>query len=165
MLGGAIPDGGPSAESLLTDKGRRLLQAGREGCARDMVVLARQQDIDATNAFAADVPRLLALLTPVTDMTPVKMPAPVFLGTGLADRTLPPMRQYAAAMALCAAGNPLVWKTYPGITHGGGVNMAFDDELAFVQAALAGRPMASNCGALVQPGPPEQARAGVPFND
>src|SRR5206468_3226971 len=83
------------------------------------------------------------------------------LGTGLADRTIPPQHQYAAAAALCAAGNPLVWKTYPGITHNGGVNVAFDDELRFVRSALANQPIASSCGSLVAPGAPQAATAGI----
>ena len=52
---------------------------------------------------------------------------------------MPPRRQYAAAAALCAAGSPLLWKSYPGITHNGIVNAAFDDELHFVRGVLAKR--------------------------
>jgi hypothetical protein len=76
------------------------------------------------------------MLKPVTDMPLARFPAPLFLATGLADRTLSPYHQYAAVAALCAAGNPLEWKTYAGITHNGIVNTAFADELTFVQGCL-----------------------------
>lgn len=89
----------------------------------------------------------------------------LFLGTGLADRTIRPLWQYAAAAALCAAGTPLVWKTYSGITHNGGVNAAFDVELRFVRSVLANKPVASSCNNLVAPGATQAAAAGIPFND
>jgi predicted esterase len=104
-------------------------------------------------------------MLPATEMSMVRMPAPLFLGTGLADRTIPPQHQYAAAAALCAAGNPLTWKTYPGITHNGGVNAAFDDALSFVRSALSGRLITSNCDRLVKPDAPQPASPGVRFND
>lgn len=165
MLGGAIPDGGPSVDSLISEKGKRLLLAAREGCNEEMRRVAQQDGVDTTNAFSRDYDKVLALMTRGPDMTPVRMPAPLFLGTGLADRTIPPQRQYAAAAALCAAGNPLVWKAYEGITHNGIVNAAFQSELAFVRNVLAGRQNESNCQQLSAPGVPGPALAGIPFND
>src|SRR5207302_3284920 len=132
----------------------------RERCGDEIRAYEQQHGLDMTNAFTVDAAKLSSLMLPATDMSLVRMPAPVFLGTGLADRTIPPRRQYAAAAALCAAGNPLVWKTYPGITHNGGVHAAFDDELSFVRGALSGRPMASNCDRLVAPGAPQPATTG-----
>ena len=104
-------------------------------------------------------------LLPVTDMSMARMPAPVSLGTGLADRTVPPRRQYGAAAALCAAGSPLVWKTYAGITHNGIVNTAFDDELRFVRRVLANEIPETNCAAIAVPGLPGLVTAGIAFND
>ena len=98
-------------------------------------------------------------------MDQARLPAPIFLGTGLADRTLPPQRQYAATAALCSAGNTVEWKTYPGVTHNGIVNVAFDDELAFVRRLQAGQTVQAPCSNLKDPGPPGQAATGIPFND
>jgi cephalosporin-C deacetylase-like acetyl esterase len=78
-------------------------------------------------------------------MTPVHMPVPVFLGTGMANRTMPPQRQYAAANALCSIGSKVVYRATPGISHNGIVNASFDDELTFVQQVLGAKPIASNC--------------------
>lgn len=165
LLGGAIPDGGPTADELMSEKGRRLLQAGRDGCPDDMRRVAQREGLDVTNAFAVDYAKVQALVTPMTEMRSARMPAPLFLGTGLADRTVPPRRQYAAAMALCAAGNPLVWKTYEGSSHSGTVNTAFADELAFVRTVRAGKPAGNTCQSLVEPGPPGTPTPGIPFND
>lgn len=74
------------------------------------------------------------------------MPVPVFLGTGMANRTMPPQRQYAAAAnALCSIGSKVVYRATPGISHNGIVNASLDDELTFVQQVLGAKPIASNC--------------------
>lgn len=165
LVGGSLRDGSPAADSLVTEAARSLLAMARETCGDGMRQYEQQHRIDLNNAFTVERSRLLSLMMPVTEMSSVRMPAPVFLGTGLADRTIPPRRQYAAAAALCAAGSPLVWKSYPGITHAGGVNAAFDDELKFVRDVLAGRPVQSTCANLIAPGAPQAAIAGIPFND
>lgn len=165
LIGGSLPDGGPPPDSLMSEKGRAVLQAARNGCVDEMRGIEQREKIDAGNAFAMEPARLEAMLKPATDMSPVKIGFPLFLGTGLADRTLPPRRQYAAAVALCSAGNALTWKTYPGITHNGTVNAAFDDELAFVRHILGGAQGASNCQALVEPGAPGTPASGIRFND
>lgn len=165
MIGGALPDGAPSADALMSDKGKALLKAAREGCSGDVYKVARRDHITGADAFVEPLVQVAAQLTPVTDMSPVKMPVPVMLGTGLADTTLVPRRQYAAVTALCAAGSDIVWKTYPGATHNGGLNASFPDALAFVQAVLAGKSPASTCNALAQPGAPEPRTADIPFND
>ncbi|MEN3289810.1 MAG: hypothetical protein V7634_4110 [Bradyrhizobium sp.] len=71
------------------------------------------------------------MLTPVTDIDAVRLKVPLMLGTGLADSTLVPTRQYAEVAAFCRAGSDVVWKTYPGTTHNGGLNAAFPDALSF----------------------------------
>jgi len=165
LIGGSIPDGEPSADSLVSERGRALLALAREACVDEMRVFEQKERLDLTSAFRVEPARLQALMSPVTDMSAVRLPAPVFLGTGLADRTIPPRRQHAAAAALCAAGNPLVWKTYAGITHNGIVNAAFDDEVAFVRRALSSPANESNCSTLTEPGAAGPATAGIPFND
>lgn len=165
LIGGSLPDGGPAPDSLMSEKGRAVLKAARNGCVDDMRGIEQREEINAGNAFAMEPRRLEAMLAPVTDMSMVKIGLPLFLGTGLADRTLPPRRQYAAAAALCAAGNAVTWHTYPGITHNGIVNAAFDDELAFVRGTLRGQAEAGNCHALAEPGAPGTPAPGIRFND
>ena len=104
-------------------------------------------------------------MAPVTDMTPVKLPVPVLLGTGQADKVLVPRRQFAAVKALCAAGSDIVWKTYPGATHNGGLLASFPDALALFKTVLAGQKVASNCGTVVEPGEPTAPGQGLLFND
>ena len=165
MLGGSIPDGAPSADDLATDKGRALLKVAREACTAEMRNLARQEEITTDNAYAEPLTKIEASLTPVTDMPAVRLPVPVLLGTGLADSTLVPTRQYAVVSAFCAAGSEVVWKTYPGASHNGGLNASFSDALSFFRDRLDGRKPQSNCGSIAEPGVPGAPAPGIPFND
>jgi Secretory lipase len=161
-LGGGLPDEAPSADALATDKGKMFLKAAREGCTAEMRALAKKEDITAVNAYVEPIE---VRLTPVTDMSVTRLPVPVMLGTGLADTTLVPRRQYAAVKAFCAEGSDLVWKTFPGATHNGGLNASFPDALAFFRDALAGRKPQSNCAAVIEPGEPMAPSPEIPFND
>ncbi len=165
MIGGALPDDAPSPDALATDQGKMLLEAAREGCSGTVNAAARRDGVNASNAFVEPLDKIVARLTPVTDMPAVKLPMPVLLGTGLADTILVPRRQYAAVSALCSAGSDLVWKTYPGASHNGGLNASFADALAFFRSVLAGQTPRSNCGSLVEPGLPGARFSGIPFND
>jgi hypothetical protein len=161
-LGGALPDEAPSADALATDKGKMLLKAARESCTAEMRALAEKDDVTAQNAFVEPIE---ARLTPVTDMSVTRLPVPVMLGTGLADTTLVPRRQFGAVKAFCAGGSALLWKTYPGATHNGGLNASFGDALAFFRDALAGRKVPSNCAEVTEPGEPMPPSPEIPFND
>jgi len=94
LVGGSIPDGGPSADNLVTEKARPLLHLARTACVDEMRGHEQQQSLNMGNAFTLEPGKLETLLLPVTDMSPVRMPAPVFLGTGLADRTVPPAARW-----------------------------------------------------------------------
>jgi hypothetical protein len=164
MLGGALPDNVPP-DSLMREKGEVLLMAARERCSPDMRVVAQKEGITAANAFKEPIDKVEVKVARVTDMTPVKLPVPVLLGTGQADKVLVPRRQFAAVKALCSAGSDIVWKTYPGATHNGGLLASFPDALALFKTVLAGQKVESNCGSVVEPGEPTAPGQGLLFND
>ncbi|MET3906487.1 alpha-beta hydrolase superfamily lysophospholipase [Bradyrhizobium sp. S3.3.6] len=165
LLGGSLPDGAASADDLVSEKGKPILKAARESCTTEMRNVARRDDITVDNVYVEPIDKVLTRLTAVTDMKAVRLKVPLLLGTGLADSTLVPTRQYAEVAALCAAGNELVWKTYPGATHNGGLNAAFPDALAFFRGMLAGQKPQSNCAEITEPGAPGEVAQGVAFND
>ncbi|HEU0145320.1 MAG TPA: lipase, partial [Bradyrhizobium sp.] len=76
----------------------------------------------AENVYVEQMAKVEGMLTPVIDMNAVWLKVHLMLGTGLADSTLVPTRQYAEVAAFCRAGSDVVWKTYPGTTHNGGLN-------------------------------------------
>ncbi|GGI25813.1 lipase (plasmid) [Bradyrhizobium sp. CCBAU 53351] len=165
MLGGSLPDEAPPVDNLVTDKGRLVLRAAREGCTGEMRAIAQKDTVTADNAYVQPIANIEASLASPTDMKPVRLPVPVLLGTGLADSVLPPRRQYAAVAALCSAGNEVVWNTYPGATHNGGLIAAFPDALAFFKQTLEGKKTPSNCARITEPGLPTTPAPGIPFND
>lgn len=165
LLGGSLPDNGPVATSLVTVKGQKLLAMAKTSCVRDMGLFERSQHLDADTTFVGGQTQITSVLTSVTDMRQSRFPAPLFVGTGLADHTLFPRQQYAAVAALCAAGNPVEWKTYSGSTHNGTVNTAFEDELAFVKTVLSGKKALDSCHALTEPGAPEAATKDILYNN
>lgn len=143
MIGGSLPDGGPSAQSLLTEKGKLIFRLATSGCDyRDPSVSG---EVTFQNAFTAPLERINALMGPAGLMPPFKTAFPIMLGTGLADTTIDPARQALTMRKLCAAGNAVTWKRYPGAAHGDTLTRSEDDALAFVQSALSGAPAQSNC--------------------
>ena len=73
------------------------------------------------------------------------MQPPLFIGHGDADEVIPIAGSEQYAQHLCAAGNPVEFKVYPGVSHFGIVEPATPDVLAFFAAARAGQAPPSNC--------------------
>ena len=165
MVGGALPDDSPAPDTMMSEKGTPLLAAARQGCSPEVGAVAKRDHLDFNNAFSNVSPDLAAHLIRVVDMSPVKLPVPILLGTGLADSLVPPKHQYGAVAALCAAGSTVLWKEYSGATHNGGLHAAFADAVAFARSALAGKPAESNCASTTEPGDPGAPAAGLAYND
>lgn len=163
---GGLRDDGPSIDQIVNDKGRQLLAVARSACTAEVTQPARKLRIrDLADVFAIPMDRIDQLRIPVTDMPMGQLGLPLFVGTGLADATITPMRQYAAVSALCASGNPVSWHRYEGHGHDGALHGSFDDSLAFARDLMAGKAAAGNCPTIAQPGPPGVRREDLPFND
>lgn len=163
---GGLRDEAPPIEDLLNDQGRQLLEAARSGCTAKVAGLARKLRVaKLADAYAVSMDRLAELRLPVTDAPSTPLGLPVFVGTGLADATLPPERQYAAVAAMCAAGDAVEWRRYAGHGHDGALHGSFEDSLAFAARALRGQAALTACPKLERPGPPEARRPDLPFND
>ncbi|HQD83958.1 MAG TPA: lipase family protein [Quisquiliibacterium sp.] len=160
LVGGGLRDDAPDVDALVSARARPLLEAARSGCSPQMAAQARALKLGMADAFTVGPEALARLRLPATDMEAVKLPVPLLLGTGSADRTIAPQRQFAAVAALCAAGNAVTWKPYPGVGHDGSPHAAFDDALAFAQAARAGRPRPGNCAQVSAPGASEPGASG-----
>jgi hypothetical protein len=81
----------------------------------------------------------------------LKIPTPVFMGTGGSDRDVPPGMQLSLAADACKAGTVIQSHVYPGLDHSGAVNGSTRESSAFVEAVFAGKPVAGNCKALPTP--------------
>lgn len=163
---GGLRDDAPPIDDLVSDKGRQLLDAARTACTGEVMKLARKLRVaDLSDALSISMERLGQLRVPVTDMPMSNIGVPLFIGTGLADATVAPVRQYAAVAALCASGNSVVWNRYEGHGHDGALHGSFDDSMAFARAVLEKKEMEGNCATITRPGPPGKRQEGLPFND
>jgi hypothetical protein len=163
---GGLRDDGPQIDEIVSDKGRQLLAVARTGCTGDVMKLAKKLRVaDLSETLSVSMERLAELRIPVADMPMGRIEVPLFVGTGLADATLTPMRQYAAVSALCSSRNNVTWNRYEGHGHDGALHGSFDDSLAFARALLVKGKVSSNCSAITQPGPPQKRREDLPFND
>jgi dienelactone hydrolase len=127
---------------------------------------ARELGVDSPLDLLTVSPDVLAgLRLPTTDLPLVRIGFPVMLATGQADETITPMRQYAVASALCAAGNDVSWQVYQGMGHDGVMHRSLDDAFAFARARIAGAGPSSDCAALQPPGPPGPRDPDALFNE
>lgn len=163
---GGLRDGSPSVEEILSPKGRELLKVARQGCTPEIARKARELKVESfMDLLAIPVEQLDELRVLTTDMPLAKIPVPLLIATGAADRTITPMRQYAVAAALCAAGNQVTWRNYEGLGHDGVLHGSLADAFVFSQAQLNGQRYDSNCSTLKPPGPPGEQDQTAAFND
>ena len=163
---GGLRDDGPGIEDILSPDGLELLEVARRGCTRDIVARAQELGVGSPLDLLTVSPDVLAgLRMPTTDLPLVRMGFPLMLATGQADRTITPMRQYAVASALCAAGNDVAWQVYDGMGHDGVMHRSLDDAFAFARARIAGASPSTDCPALQPPGPPGIRDPNALFNE
>jgi acetyl esterase/lipase len=166
LASGALREDGPPIEDILTAKGLELLSVARQGCTRDIALKSKALQIGSfAELFTVTPDALNAARIPTTDMPHASIAFPLFIATGQSDQTITPERQYAVAAALCAAGNPVTWRTYEGLGHDGVLHGSLDDALAFVEARFDGQDHGSNCSTLQKPGAPGERDMAAPFND
>ena len=143
MMTGGLPNGSPSIESLLSKKGRILLDAARTRC--DSRAVAEANGITRDNAFAIPVDSIEAMLGPVGAMNPFHTRFPLMIGIGLSDELIPPERQRLALRTICRAGNSVRFHGYEGARHGETLSRSADDAVAFARAVMDGNPISSEC--------------------
>lgn len=163
---GGLRQEGPPIEDILSNKGRELLKVARQGCTPEIGRRAHELNVESfRDLLAIPVETLDELRISTTDMPLARIPFPLLVATGNADRTITPDRQHAVAAALCAAGNKVTWRIYDGLGHDGVLHGSLDGAFAFTQAQLQGQGPDTNCASLSPPGPPGERDPKAPFND
>jgi acetyl esterase/lipase len=72
----------------------------------------------------------------------------VFVARGLADELIAPAVTRSWVHRRCAAGAPVEYRTYPGVTHPAIVGPGGGDALAWTTARFAGTAHGGTCGSL-----------------
>lgn len=152
-------------DDFVTARAKPLLAAARGECLRDLFKLSARMNLKPSEVFSKNLNPIDGAMEANFELPSAKMPAPVFVGTGLADSEAGTAGQYNGVAALCKAGSVVQWHKYPGLTHGGAVNGSLPDSEPFVRAVMNGRKINSNCADISDPGPIQTPKAGVKFND
>ncbi len=90
------------------------------------------------NTFRPGFRAAVAPLLPTFSYTTLKLPQPVFIGTGEEDRDVAPSTQLALVKDACAAGSVVEAHLYAGLSHSPTVNASLKNSLPFVRKVLAG---------------------------
>ncbi len=72
---------------------------------------------------------------------------PLFVIAGEADQTVPIEGVRAAVKQMCAAKQPVTFRSYPGLDHDPTMENSTPDQLEWIRARFAGKPAMSNCPA------------------
>jgi hypothetical protein len=150
---------------FVSEKGAPLLEAALHGCLRDLFDLAQASGMTGANIFKKDIGFLDELERKYAAFPTGRFAKPVFIGTGLADKTAGTAGQYNFTSALCHAGTSAEWHYYPGRTHSGALAASLADSIPFAQKLLAGAPAPGNCSDLRPPGPIQPPDPSAPDNN
>lgn len=166
LASGGLREHSPVLESILTDQGMQLLSITRKACTREIGQKARDLGIGSVSDVLSISPqRLQSIASPTTDMQATKIGFPILIASGKADNTITPIRQYAVAAALCAAGNNVTWLLFDGMGHDGAMHASLEDAFSFAGMRLSGGFPVSNCPDIHPPGPPGWRDPNAIFND
>lgn len=139
-------------ESVLTTEGLAAYGAFLTSCGSGASKAFMARKPVANTLFTRDLTPLEAKAQPYRSYPPLRFPAPVFLGIGLADEQTQPRTAFDGAKRACALGVNVAIHMYPGFMHGPTVLRSQQDSLAWVRAAFKGKVPAGGCEKAVFPG-------------
>jgi pimeloyl-ACP methyl ester carboxylesterase len=129
----------------LTERGRAVYDMARTACFGEMADAIMAGQLSRKAVLAKDPQPVVDALFPLLAYPSLHLSRPLFVGTGEADRDVPPAMQAALVRDACAAGGRIVWRRYPGLDHSATVNASLADSLPFARSVLAGQEVASDC--------------------
>jgi Secretory lipase len=126
-------------EDVLTPEALAAIEVIDTGCIDDILETYAGpvgKTLQLERLMQPPWPALLDQNTPGRATTPV----PIFVGQGDADALVIPELTDALVARLCAIGDDVTYRRYTGASHGGVVEAARDDVLAWAADRFAGRP-------------------------
>ena len=132
-------------EDILTPQALAAIDVVDTGCIDDILVTYAgpvEETLRIAGLMQPPWPALLDENTPGRVQTSV----PIFVGQGEADALVVPELTDALVGRLCAIGDDVTYRRYPGASHGGVVDAAGEDVLSWIEDRLAGRPTGSSDG-------------------
>lgn len=147
MAAAGIHAGYPEADLslVLTEKAIELLPIVDEGCVTEIHEAYNQLDYrDVAVADPRDVEPWRAILRE-NNPGAVAVDAPLLIIHGEADDQIPVESSARLRDRLCALGQVVERRTYPGLGHAEVVVPSFAEMLEWIDARLAGEPAADDC--------------------
>jgi acetyl esterase/lipase len=132
-------------DKLISGRGLPLLETARTTCVGQMFRLATGAGLNRGNTltpgfFSAAIDHL-----PLFKFSTVRLPVPIFIGSGDQDRDAAPSRQLALVRDACAAGSVVEAHLYAGLDHSATVNASLKDSVPFVRKLIAGEAISPVC--------------------
>jgi pimeloyl-ACP methyl ester carboxylesterase len=131
--------------NTFSDRALPLLELARNTCVGPLFSDVAAAALTRANAFRSAPTNLFATVEPALTYTTLKLPQPLFVGTGEMDHDVAPPGQLALVRDACAAGTVVEAHLYAGLNHSQTVNASLRDSLPFVRKVLAGEPIIANC--------------------
>lgn len=141
-----------TVSDVFTEKGAPLLEAARTTCINPLERAVIAAGLTRDNATKpANTARVFGPLLPALLYPTLKLPMPLFTGTGANDKDVAPGGQLQLVREACEAGTIVEAHLYEGLDHAGAVNASLKDSVPFVRKVLAGSPISPRCAPEAEP--------------
>jgi pimeloyl-ACP methyl ester carboxylesterase len=134
-----------AADQWVTARALPLLEKARTTCVAPLFAEVERAGLNRGNTltpgFTAAIPAVLSKMQYAT----VRLPQPLFVGTGADDHDVPPARQLALVRNACAQGTVVEAHLYAGLNHGATLNASLRDSVPFVRKLLTGETIKPVC--------------------
>jgi pimeloyl-ACP methyl ester carboxylesterase len=135
-----------ASDQLVTGPALPLLETARSTCVGALFRAVVTAGLNRANALTPEYrTAVTAVALPSMEYSTLRLPQPVFIGTGEQDRDVPPAAQLALVRNACAVGSVVEAHLYAGLDHSATVNASLKDSVPFVRKVLAGEPVKPVC--------------------
>ncbi len=138
-------DASRTVDQFVTERARPLLEEARTTCVRKLFRDVGSAGLNRANALMPGFLAAFRSILPNMQYSTLRLPQPLFVGTGAQDHDVPPATQLSLVRNACAAGSVVEAHLYAGLDHSATVNASLKDSIPFVRKAMAGETITSVC--------------------
>ncbi|HET6309211.1 MAG TPA: lipase family protein [Rhodopila sp.] len=139
-----------AANQLIAAPALPLLERARTTCVATMFDAVREAGVNRSTVVVPGFGTAFRTVLPEMEYSTLRLPEPVFVGTGAYDRDVPPAGQLALVRNACVEGTVVQAHLYAGLNHGETVNASLRDSVPFVRKVLAGEAVGAVCEPVAQ---------------
>ena len=132
-------------ERVFSARALPLLAEARTTCVYSLMSDVLAAGLSRAAAHGPDWAAMYPPLRPYLEYPTLKLPAPLFVGTGGRDADVPPPIQAALVHDACAAGTTVEAHLYTRRNHADAVNASLPDALTFARKVLGDEPIRPVC--------------------